>query len=169
MGQPLFEYEAKFIKALKQNTGNDLQEWLSIIETSNLEERHAIRDWLQNECGLDYMAAHKLSHLHREDQRLNGPKISFSGTLRSGNVEYTNKEYSLIMEWEMGAHNVLAIINVPSVERWGTETNIPLAKRESVLHFIGRKTVELQTKGSGAYKIQDNCIIIKSSKSWDIF
>ncbi len=162
MGQPLYEYEAKFIKNLKATTGKDFQEWLSLIETSGLEERHAIRDWLQEAQGLDYMPAHKLSHLHREDQRLNAPKVFFFAKGRSGEVEYKSKSGSFKMDWEMGAFDVVAVIYPPSAERWEKVTNIPLSKRESVLHFIGRKVVKQEMCGSGSYEIRrGKDIIIK--------
>ena len=162
MSQPLFEYEAKFIKNLKQTTDKSYQEWLSLIETSGLADKRSIRDWLQKKHRLDYMPAHKLSFLFIEDQELNGPKILFSGNLRSGKVEYKSKAGSFIMDSEMGAHGVLAIIAVPSAESWESETGIPLNARETVLHFIGRKTVEKQTWGSGSYEIKGNYIQIKS-------
>ena len=162
MLQALFEYEAKFIKSLKQTTGKDYQEWLSLIETSGLVDKRSIRDWLQKEHQLDYLPAHKISFLYMEEQKLNGPKILFSGNLRSGKVEYKSKAGSFIMDSEMGAYDVLAIIAVPSVERWESETGIPLTARESVLNFIGRKTVEKQTWGSGSYEIKGNYIKIKS-------
>ncbi len=162
MSQPLLEYEAKFTKSLKQTTGKDYREWLSLIETSGVVNKRTIRDWLQKEHGLDYLLAHKLSFLYMEDQKLNGPKVLFSGNLRSGKVEYKSKAGSFVMDSEMGAYDVLAIIAVPSTERWESETGIPLTARESVLHFIGRKTVEKQTWGSGSYEIRGNYIKIKS-------
>lgn len=161
MSQSLLEREAKFVKALKATTGRDLQEWFSIIETSELDERHAIRDWLQEEHGLDYMPAHKLSHLHRENRRLHGPKVSFSATGLSGYAIYMSKTSRFKMAWEMGTGDIIAILEAPSMERWEAETNIPLAKRESVLHFIGRNIVLQETSGSGSYEIRGNAIYIK--------
>lgn len=162
MSQPLYEYEAEFIKILKQTTSKTFQDWLHLIETSGLTERRSIRNWLQKEHQLDYMPAHKLSFLYMEDQKLNGRKIFFSGNLRSGKVEYKSKAGSFEMDSEMGAADVLAIITVPSEDRWESETGIPLTERESVLHFIGTKTVEKQTRGSGSYEIKRNFIQIKS-------
>lgn len=162
MAQSLLEYEAEFIKNLKSTTGKDFQEWLSLIETSLLTDKRAICDWLQKKYGLDYMPAYKLSNLFLEDQKLHGPKIRFSGNLRSGFVEYESKEGSFKMLSEMGAYDVLAIIDVPTEERWESVTNLPLAKRESILHFIGQKTVEKQTMGAGSYEIKNNCIKIRS-------
>lgn len=163
MAQPLFEYEAEFIKTLKPTTGKDFQEWLSLIETSGLADKRAIRDWLQKKHELDYLPAHKLSFLYMEDQELNGPNVWFSSSGRSGEMGYKSKTGSFKMYWEMGSGDVLAIITLPSAEHWEAETNIPLAERESVLHFIRRKTVERQTtSGSGSYEIRGGHILIKS-------
>ncbi len=161
MLQSLLEREAKFVKALKATTGKDLKEWFSIIETSELDERHAIRDRLQDEHGLDYMLAHKLSHLHRENRRLYGPKVSFSVKGRSGHAVYLSKRSRFKMAWEMGTGDIITILDSPSVERWEDVTNIPLAKRESVLHFIGRNVVLQETHGSGSYEIRGSSIYIK--------
>ena len=161
MPQSLLEYEAEFIKNLKSTTGKDFREWLSLIDTGALRDKTVICNWLQKEFGLDYLPAYKLSNLFLEDQKLHGPKVRFSGNLRSGFVEYESKEGSFKMLSEMGAYDVLAIIDVPTKERWEAVTNIPLAKRESILHFIGQKTVEKQTMGAGSYEIKSDCIEIK--------
>ncbi|KAA3630618.1 MAG: DUF4287 domain-containing protein [Bacteroidetes bacterium] len=162
MAQSLFEYEAEFIKNLKSTTGKDFQEWLDLIEASKLTDKSAICNWLKKEFKIDYSPAYKLSNLFLEDQKLNAPKVLFSGNLRSGTVEYESKEGSFKMISEMGAYDVLAIIDVPTEDRWESVTNLPLEKRESILHYIGQKTVEKQTMGSGSYEIKSNCIKIKS-------
>ena len=102
------------------------------------------------------------SFLCLENQKLNEPNVSFSGNLRNGTVEYTSKSGRFTMNMEMGDSDVLAIISVPSPERWESETGIPLTERESVLHSIGRKTVEAQTSGSGTYEVKNNYIHIKA-------
>lgn len=97
------------------------------------------------------------------EQTLHEPKVLFSANGREGEVSYESKEGSFKMYWEMGGNDVLAIISVPTEERWEAATKISLASRESILHFIGKKAVEQQTtSGNGTYEIQENCIIIKS-------
>ncbi len=92
-----------------------------------------------------------------------GPKVWFSGTGREGEMGYESTEGSFKMYWELGGNDVVAIISVPSAERWEATTKIPVEKREAILHFIGAKAVEMQTTGGkGAYEIQENHIIIKS-------
>lgn len=92
-----------------------------------------------------------------------GPKVWFSGGGREGEMGYESKEGSFKMYWEMGGNDVLAIISVPSMERWEAATKIPVEKREAILHFIGEKAVEMQTTGGkGSFEIQENHLIIKS-------
>ncbi len=92
-----------------------------------------------------------------------GPSVWFSGSGREGEVGYESKEGSFKMYWEMGGNDVLAIISVPSVERWEAATKIPVEQREAILQFIGKKAVEMQTTGGkGSFEIQDNHLIIKS-------
>ena len=163
MAQPLYEYEADFVKNLKTTTGKGLREWFSLMETSGLAEKPAIREWLQKQHGLAYMPAHKLSFLYAEDQELNGPQVWFSNDGRSGKVGYESREGSFTMYRQFGGGDVLAIINVPSAEQWEAVTKILLEKRLPVLHFIGQKTVERQTTGGrGSYEIVNNQILIRS-------
>ncbi len=162
MSQPLYKHEKDFIKKLKTTPGRDFKEWLSLIETSGLSEKKAIRDWLQQQHQLDYLPAHKLSSLFIEDQELHGPKVWFSGSGRGGDMGYESKEGSLKTYWEMGGHDVLVTIWAPDAGNWEAHTNLPLAKREAVLNFIGRKTVERQTTGGkGTYEVDGNFILIK--------
>ena len=96
-------------------------------------------------------------------QPLQSRKVWFSDGGRDGEMGYESEAGNFKMYWEMGGNDVLAIISVPTAERWEAATKIPLASRESILYFIGKKSVEQQTtSGKGTYEIQENNIIIKS-------
>lgn len=98
------------------------------------------------------------------DKEEKGAQVSFSNEGRGGQVFYRGKAGAFAMYWEFGGGDTIAIIDIPSEQHWETQTKIPLEKRMDILHFIGKKTVQVQTTGGkGAYEIQDNCILLTNS------
>jgi hypothetical protein len=65
------------------------------------------------------------------------------------------------MHYEFGGGDVVASIDIPSVEKWKRETGLPLDRRDEVLNFIGQQVVKDQTTGGrGSFKIEGDWINI---------
>lgn len=89
-----------------------------------------------------------------------GGKVSFSSSGRSGYVLYESPEGKLNLYYEFGGGDAIAIIDIPTEEKWAAATTIPPEQRMEVLHFIGKTAVQKQTL-NGAYEIQDKWILIR--------
>ena len=84
-----------------------------------------------------------------------GAKVLYSNDGRSGHVHYKSPETAFALYYEFGGGNCVACISIPSPENWEKETNLPLARREEVLNFIGQQVVKDQTtSGTGYFKIE---------------
>jgi hypothetical protein len=92
------------------------------------------------------------------------PQVRYTTSGRGGTVYYTSTETNLEMWWEFAGGNALAIIDVPTPERWEAVTRTALSRRDPILRFIGEQVVKDQTMGNGTFKIEDNAIVIYSRK-----
>jgi len=89
------------------------------------------------------------------------PTISYSSNGRYGHVHYQSPETTFALYFEFGGGNCVACINIPDTDTWEAETSLPLARRESVLQFIGQQVVKDQTSsGTGYFKIEGNWLNI---------
>lgn len=93
------------------------------------------------------------------------PKIWFSPDSSGGEMEYESEEGNFKMEYEFGSGNAIAIINLPGVENWHTQTGLSLERRAAVLNFIGEKALEKQANGIGTFTLEGNIMIIWGEKS----
>ena len=162
MTNPLFELEEAYIRGLKSGTDKNIDEWFTLIERCGLNDKKSIRDWLITEQDLHFMDAFKIANLFIEDRRWNEARVKFHIHGRSGEVEYKSKLGHFKMDWGMGITGIIAVVEIPPVDRWEKITTIPISKRLAVLHFIGKKIVEQETRGLGSYEINKTTINIKS-------
>lgn len=89
----------------------------------------------------------------------NEGEVSFSQEGIGGYVHFKSKEGRFNMYWEFGGGNVVASISVPNPEQWVAQTGIPLERRAAVLDYIGRVTVQKQTR-NGSFKLEGSSIVI---------
>lgn len=82
---------------------------------------------------------------------------------RGGFVIYKDNVSEFKMEFEYGGGNCVAIIYVPKVEVWESQTNISIKDREQVLVFIAKQSIKDQAPESN-YIISENCIEIFKDK-----
>ena len=164
MGKTLAEQEKPFIDGLKAKTGRDFQEWLRVIAAGGVTERKALIKWLQEVQGLEYLPSHRLTHLFLENLELNGAKVRYGSSGRGGTLQYQSKEGAFEMWWEFAGGEALAIIDVPTPERWEAVTKIPKSRRDSILSFIGAQVVKDQTEGRGSFRIGDDVITIYAAR-----
>ncbi|MFQ5627893.1 MAG: DUF5655 domain-containing protein [bacterium] len=61
------EFEKKIIDSLQDETGNDLNAWLSEIKKQNFEKRNDIMNWLKKERGLKHSVANTLVMIYFND------------------------------------------------------------------------------------------------------
>lgn len=95
---------------------------------------------------------------------LQTPSLTYLTDGRSGTVRFTAGRYTFDMYVEFGGGDTLAIVDVPTADRWTRDTGIPLALRPCVLTFIGDQVVRDQTtEGRGRFVLQDDCIRILSA------
>lgn len=73
--------------------------------------------------------------------------LSYSNNGRSGYVVYKDNKGELSFYYEFGGGDCIAIIDIPSVNKWESYTKRPLAERETIISFIGRQTVNDQSPG----------------------
>lgn len=88
-------------------------------------------------------------------------RVLYSSDGRSGYVHYQSAEADFALYYEFGGGDCVAGIDVPKPEDWEDHTGLPLARREEILHFIGRQVVKDQTTmGRGYYRIEGNFLNI---------
>jgi len=92
----------------------------------------------------------------------NGWKVWFEESGRSGKVVFQGEGHSFSMYWEFGGGDVVAIIDVPTEEKWEKQTGIPLIKRPEILNFIGSETVRQKLSTNGYFKLAEDSILIYS-------
>jgi len=58
------ELEKEFIDTAKAQTGRTLQEWLSLVNSSGIEKRNEILEWLKKGHGLNHMQAQFIAGIY---------------------------------------------------------------------------------------------------------
>jgi len=87
------------------------------------------------------------------------PQIRFQDYGRGGTVYYESEEAKFDLWWEMGVH-ALAIVDVPTPDKWVARTGLPLERRAEILNFIGEEIVAQQTTRGGSFIIGENVLTI---------
>jgi len=91
--------------------------------------------------------------------------VSYAQEGRGGYVIFHREDLVLRWWWEFGgSEDVVAIISIPTAEKWEASTRIPLAERQEVLDFVGRRVVRDQAFG-GSYSIGEQDILIRRSST----
>ena len=99
-------------------------------------------------------------HIFRRTPVEGNPKIRYSNQGRGGTLHFESRETSFDLWWEYAGGNALAIIEIPTAEKWVAATQLPLEKRMDFLNFIGEQVVLDQTAGAGSFIIGENAITI---------
>lgn len=89
-------------------------------------------------------------------------KLTYINQGRGGRVVYSDPISSIPFDFEFGGGDCVAIIFVPSIAGWVTETQRPLSDRDEILLFVARQSLQDQVS-NGSYKIMDNCIELFNS------
>lgn len=94
---------------------------------------------------------------------LRGASLSYASNGRDGRVVFNHPKTSFDLYYEFGGKDVLAIISIPTSERWTRDTNLPLDLRPATLDFIARQVIRDQTTKPGArFTIEPEAIVIYS-------
>ncbi|MDX2060562.1 MAG: hypothetical protein SFV24_22315 [Gemmatimonadales bacterium] len=92
---------------------------------------------------------------------LGGARIRYSSDGRSGRVHYQSREADFSLYYEFGGGDVIACIDLPSVDDWQRHTGLPPDRREAVIHVIGRQVARDQTTGgTGSYRVNGDWLEI---------
>ncbi len=84
-------------------------------------------------------------------------KLQYANQGRGGYVIYTDSQSEIKLDFEFGGGNCVAIIFIPSAEKWSTETGRPVSERDETLLFIASQALNDQVS-NGYYKITDQFI-----------
>jgi hypothetical protein len=86
-------------------------------------------------------------------------KLFYTNNGRSGYVIYKDDIGELSFYFEFGGGNCIAVIDLPSVNKWENVTKRPVAERDAIINFVGRQAVNDQAHG-GYYKLTEAAIEI---------
>ena len=93
-------------------------------------------------------------------------KLDYISEKRSGYIVYKDRKGEIILFFEYGGGNCIAIIYVPTIKEWLVKTSRPIIDRNSILTFVAEQTIKDQAPNS-YYKLEDACIEIVALQSWD--
>ena len=71
-------------------------------------------------------------------------KLEYINEGRGGYVVYKDNENELKLFFEYGGGNCVAIIYIPTIEKWTEETKINLEEREGIMRFIAEQSIKDQ-------------------------
>ncbi|HSF90088.1 MAG TPA: hypothetical protein VLA46_11760 [Saprospiraceae bacterium] len=86
--------------------------------------------------------------------------VGYENEGRSGYVIFYRNDLTARFYYEFGGGDTVAIITIPSPERWEAETRIPLPERQVILEFIAKRVIRDQAAGC-IYFIGENEILIQ--------
>ncbi len=134
---------------------DEVSDWLGIPEAEALElsQRFGYERWKDPESGA-YGIPEKQPAVDFSYARLT---IEEQG--RSGTVIFQLGKTVCRFWYELAGGDALAFIDVPTEAQWEAHTKLPLAQREAILHFIGKRTVADKAPGY-RYRIDANSITI---------
>lgn len=84
-------------------------------------------------------------------------RLEFEGNFRAGTIIYIEGSLRLRFYHEMCGGGVHFSIDVPTAERWESETGRPLAERDDIVQFVAAETQRKQAR-TWNYVIRDNRI-----------
>ena len=86
--------------------------------------------------------------------------VAYEGEGRSGYVIFYRNDLTARFYYEFGGGDTVAIISIPTPERWEAQTKMPLSERQVVLEFIANRVIRDQAPGC-KYFIGDSDILIQ--------
>ena len=86
--------------------------------------------------------------------------VAYEGEGRSGYVIFYRNDLTARFYYEFGGGDTLAIITVPTPERWEAETKMPVSERIPVLEFIAKRVIRDQASKC-KYLIGESNILIQ--------
>ena len=91
-------------------------------------------------------------------------KLEYINQGRSGYVIYKDGRNDIKLFFEYGGGNCVAIIYVPTIKEWTSNTNRPLKERLAILTFVANQVIQDKSP-NGYYELSDTCIEIFSKAS----
>jgi hypothetical protein len=85
------------------------------------------------------------------------PSIQYISDGRGGTVIYADETSSIRIYYEFGANDCVAILFIPTADRWEQETGRALSERNAILHWIAERVCQDQVS-QGYYQITDGFI-----------
>lgn len=82
---------------------------------------------------------------------------------RGGQVLYRDSVSEIRFDFEFGGGNCVAIVFIPTEEKWSQETNRKIEDRDGIIKFVAERATEDQTS-NGRFEIFDNLIEIYGSR-----
>jgi len=86
--------------------------------------------------------------------------VGYENEGRSGSVIFYRNDLTVRFYYEFGGGDTVAIITIPTRERWEKETKMPLSDRQAVLEFIATRVIRDQAPGC-KYFIGESDILIQ--------
>jgi hypothetical protein len=86
--------------------------------------------------------------------------VGYANEGRTGYVIFYRNDLTVRFFFEFGGGDTVAIITIPTPDRWEAETKIPLADRQTVLEFIAKRVIRDQASGC-RYFIGESDILIQ--------
>jgi len=86
-------------------------------------------------------------------------ELTYSNEGRCGQVRYRDSVSEIRFDFEFGGQNCIAMIFIPSKEKWCKETNRKIEERDDIIRFVAQQATKDQTS-NGRYEILDGWIEI---------
>lgn len=76
--------------------------------------------------------------------------VVISGQGRVGTITYSEGSNNIRFDWELGGHDVVAIITGPPPQDWVSELAWANSRRREILDRVAREAIRLQAPSSNA-------------------
>lgn len=84
-------------------------------------------------------------------------KIEYKDDGRTGTIYYIDGETKIGFNYEFGGANCIVFINVPTEEKWESQTGVPLDQRKEIIEFIASR-VHQEKVASSRIEISSDAI-----------
>lgn len=86
-------------------------------------------------------------------------KLHYTSSGRSGTVTYSEGNRSLILYYELGGGDCIAIIDIPPENTWESSTGFPLDRRNDIILFVAERACADQAP-HGHYQIEPDAVLL---------
>lgn len=86
--------------------------------------------------------------------------VRYENEGRTGYVIFYRNDLTARFYYEFGGGDTVAIITIPTPDRWEAETKMPLSDRQTVLEFIAKRVIRDQAQGC-KYFIGESDILVQ--------